>query len=92
MCPSVRNLRQVSDPIPPLAPILVVVELQLGHLILHGKLLSSSHEELLASGLRGAVQTSIVDALVGSLVLGVALSIPAGLATWRWARRREAEA
>lgn len=69
--------------IPPVVPFLLLVEVELGSLLLSGHHLAMSSQQLLSAGLDGyAAQLA-----VGSGVLGILLGGLGALATWLVARR-----
>lgn len=74
--------------IPPLAPLLGFASVQVGSLILEGRLARLTLEDFQLARLFGLVRGFLLDWVVGGLVVGVALAIPALAVTWTVARRR----
>jgi len=75
---------------PPLMPFVVLAEIELGELILHGKVLPLTIAGIRATPGRVLLQTFFIDLSLGGLTLGIVVGASLGAATTAWIRRRRA--
>ena len=75
---------------PPITPFMIFAELQLGELLLRGKLLKISTEMIRATPNRELFRLFFIDLTVGGLVMGAVLGAALGVATARFVRKRRA--
>ena len=76
---------------PPITPLVVLAEIELGELMLHGKPLPLTLARIRGMPTRVLLETFLIDLTVGGLTLGVVLGVALGAATTAWVRRRRAE-
>ena len=76
---------------PPMTPLVVLAEIQLGELLLHGQLLPLSLARIKATPGRELLETFLVDLTVGGLTSGVIVGAALGSITFRLIQRRRRE-
>ena len=76
--------------VPPVTPLIVLASLELGELLVHGKLIDLTLSQIRDTPNRELIARFFVDLTVGGLTLGVVLCVILGAAAERWIiRRRE---
>ena len=75
---------------PPFTPFVVLAEIELGELILHGKALPLTLASVRATPGRVLLETFFIDLSVGGVTLGIVVGAALGAATTAWIRRRRA--
>jgi uncharacterized protein (DUF2062 family) len=84
----------ISNPL--FAPFLIFTEIQVGYLVMTGRFAPLRYAELREHGWRQSIELFFVNALVGSVVVGLVLGTVAGLIAYaallRRQRRRDATA
>ncbi len=76
--------------IPPLAPVVAFASVQVGARLLHGQWLALALVDFSPSRLPSLIRAFLIDWLVGGLVVGTVLALPAFLTVFAIAKRRQA--